>query len=81
MSKSDKLLLAVVASYMIMFLVCFGPATVDTEKAIAEHKAECAKSPQTPCPLGPSMSDGAFKAMFWPLWLSYKVAKWATKSN
>jgi len=63
------------AAYFIIFVVCFGPATVDSERAQREHKAECERKAQQPCAWGPSPADGLYKAMFWPFWLSYMAAK------
>lgn len=61
--------------YLLGAVVCFGPATVQSERSRDEHRAECARTPALPCAYGPMPSDGLFKAMFWPLWLSYTVAK------
>lgn len=62
------------AIYILGMIVCFGPATVESEQADRDHDAICA--PQPLCHgFGPSVGDGLLKAMFWPLWISYKVAK------
>ena len=63
-----------VAIYGIGVIGCFGPATVESERAMNEHAATC--TPRPSCEyFGPSISDGIFKAMFWPMWLSYQAAK------
>jgi hypothetical protein len=75
MSKTERIALTAAAAYALAVVVCFGPATVESERAQQEHKAECAKTPQQPCTWGPMLSDGLPKAIFWPFWLSYKLAK------
>ena len=67
--------------YVLMGVACFGPATVQSEKARDEHQARCRAAHAGDadalrwCPIGgPSLSDGAPKAIFWPLWLSYMAA-------
>lgn len=66
--------LAVLILYLAGFLVCFGPATVDGERAAAAHDATCAQRYSCDGLVCPYVADGMFKALFWPLWLSYKVA-------
>jgi hypothetical protein len=67
--------------YLVMIVICFGPATVQSEKASAEYQARCRAEKAGDaeavrwCSLsGPSIADGAPKAIFWPLWLSYVAA-------
>jgi hypothetical protein len=76
MTKSERIFWCCVTGYIAMFIICFGPATVESQKARDEWLAECkASNPALSCALGPSPSDGLFKAAFWPLWLSYVAAK------
>jgi hypothetical protein len=67
--------------YWLVAVLCFGPATVQSERARAEYLAQCRADwahdaqRQNWCQVGgPMMSDGAAKAIFWPLWLSYLAA-------
>lgn len=67
--------------YALMAIACFGPATVQSERAQAEYRAQCRaeRAGDTDglkwCAVGgPNVSDGAPKAIFWPLWLSYLAA-------
>lgn len=67
--------------YLAMIVICFGPATVQSEKASAEYQARCraekagdAEAIRWCSVSGPSVTDGAPKAIFWPLWLSYTAA-------
>jgi hypothetical protein len=76
-----KLAMASIAGYLAMIIVCFGPATVQSEKARAEYQAQCRaewahdSEAVRRCQIGgPSVTDGAPKALFWPLWLSYTLA-------
>ena len=71
----------VMALYVLAAVVCFGPATAQSERARIEYQTQCRSDNAGDaerlrwCPMvGPSVSDGAFKAMFWPLWLSYMAA-------
>ncbi len=69
------------ALYIVGVVLCFGPATVQSERAQAEYRAQC-RAERTGdadglkwCAVGgPNVSDGAPKAIFWPLWLSYLAA-------
>lgn len=63
-----------VCAYLLMMVVTFGPATIESERAMEAYKKECAAEGK-PCVWGPSRSDALFKAMFWPFWLSYKAAE------
>lgn len=75
MSKAEKATLITVAIYFAVVLVCFGPATVESERAEALYEATC--DPQPGCRYhGPKTEYGFFKALFWPFWLSYKVASY-----
>ena len=79
-----KALIAVLLAYVAGIVVCFGPATVQSEAAKKEFIAEClARQDQLNkswCYIGgPSSADGVAKAVFWPFWLSYTVAKEQTK--
>jgi hypothetical protein len=76
-----KVAMASISGYLAMIVVCFGPATVQSEKARAEYQAQCRAEwahdleALRRCPIGgPSVTDGAPKAIFWPLWLSYTLA-------
>lgn len=69
------------AAYALAAVVCFGPATVQSERAQEEYRARCRaekagdKDGLVWCDVGgPSKSDGLPKAMFWPFWLSYMLA-------
>lgn len=71
---TERTIKLMIVAYVIGVIVCFGPATVQSEQAKDEHMATC--EPQPHCRLfGPKASDGLFKALFWPLWLSYTVAR------
>jgi hypothetical protein len=77
--RAYKMSLAGIALYALVAVVCFGPATVESERAQEKHLTECKEKAQpeqqTLCMFsGPRISDGAPKAFFWPLWLSYRVA-------
>jgi len=79
--KAYKTALLCLAIYVAMAVICFGPATVQSEQARAEYQAQCRADNAGDaerlrwCPIGgPSISDNAPKAIFWPLWLSYMVA-------
>lgn len=77
--KAFRWFLAGVAFYVLAFVVCFGPATVESERAREKHLAECYAladpDRQAMCVVAaPRLSDGVPKALFWPLWLSYKIA-------
>lgn len=72
----------ILAGYVAAAVLCFGPAVVQSERAEAAHDAAClAEYPNDPrlralCRLGgPSIADGAAKAIFWPLWVSYTIAR------
>lgn len=74
--------------YLLIGVACFGPATVQSEKARAEYQAKCRAEKAGDetalrwCPVvGPSTSDGLPKAVFWPLWISYTVASQPAKLN
>jgi len=80
--RSAKLLLRCLIGYSAVAVVAFGPATVQSESARAAHVAACdaEHKPGTQerayCRSGgPSISDGAPKAIFWPFWLSYTIAR------
>lgn len=62
--------------YLLMAIGCFGPATVQSEKAQAEYLRECREQygQNAFCVSGSSKADGLPKALFWPLWLSYMAA-------
>jgi hypothetical protein len=79
--KAYKAAQLCLALYVAMAVICFGPATVQSEEARAEHQAQCRAvnagdaEQLRRCSIGgPSVSDGAPKAIFWPLWLSYMAA-------
>ena len=73
MDKQTRTLILVATVYLLGFVVSFGPATHESERAEDAHKATC--TPQPNCQMfGPQRSDGALKAMFWPLWLSYRIS-------
>lgn len=79
--KFAKLIVRCLIGYSVVAVVAFGPATVQSENARAEHLAEC-ESKYKPSPIelyicrsgAPTIADGAFKAIFWPFWLSYTIA-------
>ena len=78
---SEKMIAFAAAAYALVGVVCFGPATVQSENAMDEYRAKCMveRAGDTDalrwCRIdGPSASDGLHKAIFWPLWLSYMVA-------
>jgi len=69
------------AAYLAGVVICFGPATVESERAHALVSAKCAvdfpndistrRICQTPSP--PALAGG-IKALAWPFWLSYTLA-------
>lgn len=78
---NSRLTFICAAAYAVMVVLCFGPATVQSERAAAEVRAQCRANnegrteEQKMCDfIGPRMSDGLPKALFWPLWLSYTAA-------
>ena len=73
---------AAIAAYATIAMICFGPATVQSEAARKEYMAQClSESAGEPerlrwCGIGGlSASEGLIKAVLWPLWLSYMAAK------
>ena len=71
-------------AYVAGIVICFGPATAQSEQADALHDAECRKNSQSGeagvcAAFGPNDSDGLPKALFWPLWLSYTIASEGAK--
>jgi hypothetical protein len=69
------------ALYVVAAVICFGPATVQSERAAAEYRAQCRaeRAGDTDglkwCAVGgPNISAGVLKALLWPLWLSYMAA-------
>ena len=78
---ASRVLMIFVAAYAVMVVLCFGPATAQSERAQVKHIAECRaahegdRDRQALCRMyGPMPSDGLPKALFWPLWLSYTAA-------
>lgn len=72
-----------IAGYFVTAVICFGPATVEAEQAQARYLRECQTLYTTDlqrlhtCRLGspaPSI-EGTLKALFWPAWISYTLAK------
>lgn len=70
-----------VVIYALIGVICFGPATIQSERAYEDSRTQCIaeregdKEGQRSCGrAGMPGGDGAFKALFWPLWLSYLVA-------
>lgn len=79
--KTFKIVMRSIGFYVVMAVIFFGPATVQSERARDEYQARCRAERAFDvealrwCQMGgPSVSDGAPKAMFWPLWLSYMAA-------
>lgn len=67
--------------YALGAIVTFGPATAQSEQARADYMPKCMatwahdQERQRWCGVGgPHSSDGLFKAMAWPLWVSYTIA-------
>jgi hypothetical protein len=78
---SERRIALAIAAYALVGVGCFGPATVQSERARDEYRAQCKAEragdtdAQRWCIVGgPSVSDGLHKAIFWPLWLSYMAA-------
>lgn len=77
---SDRAVFYFLVFYVVGAIISFGPATVESENAEYLHEATC--SPQPSCrAFGPSASTGVFKAAFWPMWLSYSIAKKAEQQD
>lgn len=79
---TERRLAALAAAYGAGIVLSFGPATVQSERAAAEFKVQCRAERQGDtegqkwCAVtGPNMTDGLAKAMAWPMWISYTVAK------
>ena len=77
-----RIYMASIIAYVFMGVVCFGPATVQSERAQDENHAKCQAAhtgddaaTRLCKAMGPRMTDGAMKAMLWPFWLSYMAAK------
>ena len=82
---SEKKLSAAIGLYVLIAVLCFGPAMVQSERARDEHQRQCKAErahdaeAQKWCALfGPSTGDAFPKALAWPLWLSYMGARAAT---
>jgi uncharacterized membrane protein len=82
MMPGEKIFLVALVIYWLGVVVCFGPATVQSEDAQREHREQCARaytvdrlSVNACAAAGPSHTDGLWKAMLWPLWVSYTIAK------
>lgn len=80
--KLAKLFLRFLVGYVAVAVVVFGPATVQSENARTAHVAACDaehkpdSQERAMCRVsGPSIADGAPKAIFWPFWLSYTIAR------
>ena len=78
---TDQKIVAAVLLYVVGIVVCFGPATVQSERARVVYQAQCraeragdAEQLRWCLVKGPSHVDGMPKAIFWPLWLSYMAA-------
>ena len=76
-----KWLLRGMAIYLLAAVVCYGPATVQSERAWEENRARCLAEREGDAQgrrwCGASNLtglDGAFKAIFWPAWISYTLA-------
>ncbi|MDQ7989049.1 MAG: hypothetical protein REI09_05375 [Candidatus Dactylopiibacterium sp.] len=78
MTPIKALSIAGAALYVVMFVVTFGPAAVDTEHEKRANYDECLrqKGDQGGCIHWKAGAEPVFKATFWPLWISYKVAAW-----
>jgi len=61
------------AGYLLMTVICFGPATVESERVQAKEERECTPQPQCRA-YATQAGVGIFKAVFWPLWISYRLA-------
>jgi hypothetical protein len=71
----DRAIALAVSVYVLMIVATFGPATIESERAIEKHDQACDVQ-RKPCYFGrPSKADGLMKAIFWPFWLSYKAAE------
>jgi hypothetical protein len=74
---TDQKIMTVIAVYITAAVICFGPAMVESARAEQEAYMVClARSPQAYyCGQGGAVVEAAVKVMFWPLWLSYRIAK------
>jgi hypothetical protein len=74
---SNKVIVGVAAIYLLMVVVCYGPATVQAEDNADWAYTTCLTISLTPdrCFRDPfPLTKGLAGAIFWPFWLSYKVA-------
>jgi hypothetical protein len=75
------------AAYIAGIVICFGPATVQSIEAGRAEKRECLETDKARAAQGlcgtwvPRAGDGIPKALFWPLWVSYTVAKRAQQEG
>lgn len=74
------------AAYLAGVVICFGPATVESERAQALVSAKCAAdfpddtSTRRVCQASPPPAlAGGIKALAWPFWLSYATASKTSK--
>lgn len=74
------------AAYLAGVVICFGPATVESERAQALVSAKCATdfpddtSTRRVCQASPPPAlAGGIKALAWPLWVSYVAASKTSK--
>jgi hypothetical protein len=74
------------AAYLAGVVICFGPATIESERAQALVSAKCAVdfpddiSTRRICQIpSPPALAGGLKALAWPFWLSYAAASKTSK--
>jgi len=79
--NTERKIALLAAAYVAGIVLCFGPATLQSERASAAQRAQCMAEREGDqegrkwCALTPSSAtDGLPKALFWPLWLSYTAA-------
>jgi hypothetical protein len=76
MTNTQKTTIALWA-YAIAAIICFGPAQVESDRDEDARYERCkADRGAEKCQhWGGGGEKGVFKAMFWPAWLSYTVAR------
>lgn len=80
--KIEKVVIRCLIFYVASAVIAFGPATVQSENNRDLHVAACkvehkpGTSDLAICiAMGPHMQDGLSKAIFWPFWISYTIAR------
>lgn len=72
---SDKIIPACLIGYVVIVVVFFGPAQVETERADEASYQRCVAERGAMNCTSWGSGAGIFKAVLWPFWLSYKAAE------